>query len=35
MVARFDLAETTPEWALGFCHDIVLGGPSATPLEDA
>ena len=30
LVARFDLDTTTPEWALGFQWDIVLG---ATPVE--
>ena len=31
----FDLATTTPEWALGYRFDIVLGGSGATPLENA
>jgi protocatechuate 3,4-dioxygenase beta subunit len=30
LVAQFDLDTTTPEWALGFQWDIVLG---ATPVE--
>ncbi len=34
LVAAFDLAVTEPEWALGYRWDIVLRGPSATPLED-
>lgn len=34
LVARFSLAETVPEWALGYEFDIVLRGPSATPLQD-
>jgi protocatechuate 3,4-dioxygenase beta subunit len=33
MISRFDWETTTPEWALGFRFDIVLGGPAATPLE--
>ena len=31
LVARFDLATTTPEWALGYRFDIVL---RATPFEE-
>jgi protocatechuate 3,4-dioxygenase beta subunit len=34
MVCRFDLAETVPEWALGYRFDIVLRGRQATPMED-
>jgi protocatechuate 3,4-dioxygenase beta subunit len=35
LVSEFDLATTTPEWALGFRWDIVLGtGSGATPLEE-
>jgi protocatechuate 3,4-dioxygenase beta subunit len=34
MVARFDLKLTEPEFALGYNFDIVLRGPSATPMED-
>jgi protocatechuate 3,4-dioxygenase, beta subunit len=34
MVARFDLAETVPEWALGYTFDIVLRGREETPTED-
>ena len=33
LVSAFDWETTTPEWALGYRFDIVLGGPSATPLE--
>ena len=32
--SSFDLETTTPEWALGYRFDIVLGGRVATPLED-
>jgi protocatechuate 3,4-dioxygenase beta subunit len=32
MIARFDLAATQPEWALGYLFDIVLRGPLATPM---
>ena len=32
LVARFDLAATTPDWALAFEWDVVLRG---TPVEDA
>jgi protocatechuate 3,4-dioxygenase beta subunit len=34
LISRFDWETTTPEWALGYRFDIVLGGPDATPLED-
>jgi protocatechuate 3,4-dioxygenase beta subunit len=36
LVATFDLATTTPEWALGYRWDIVLGrgGAGTTPLEE-
>jgi protocatechuate 3,4-dioxygenase beta subunit len=35
LVSQFDLATTTPDWALGFRWDIVVGrGGSATPLEE-
>ncbi len=34
LISQFDLSETTPEWALAYRFDIVLGGRSATPLED-
>jgi protocatechuate 3,4-dioxygenase beta subunit len=33
MVARFELAATQPERALGYVWDIVLRGAAATPLE--
>jgi protocatechuate 3,4-dioxygenase beta subunit len=33
LISTFDWETTTPEWALGYRFDIVLGGPSATPLE--
>ncbi|HJW59394.1 MAG TPA: protocatechuate 3,4-dioxygenase subunit beta [Actinomycetota bacterium] len=31
LVARFDLAATQPEWALGYRFDVVVGGRAATP----
>ena len=36
LVSRFDLATTSPAWALGYQWDIVLGrgGPGSTPFED-
>ncbi|HWB22502.1 MAG TPA: protocatechuate 3,4-dioxygenase subunit beta [Gaiellaceae bacterium] len=34
MISTFDWETTTPEWALGYRFDIVLGGPGATPLEE-
>ena len=34
LVSRLDWETTTPEWALGYRFDIVLGGPAATPLEE-
>jgi protocatechuate 3,4-dioxygenase beta subunit len=33
LVCQFDLAQTVPEWALAYRFDIVLGGPTETPLE--
>ena len=33
LVAKFDLALTRPEWALGFVFDIVVRGRDATPFE--
>jgi len=33
LIARFDLAVTEPEWALGYVFDIVLRGRQATPME--
>jgi protocatechuate 3,4-dioxygenase beta subunit len=35
LISEFDLATTTPEWALSFRWDVVLGrGSAATPLEE-
>ena len=34
LIARFDLATTEPEWALGYQFDFVLRGRNATPLEE-
>ncbi len=34
MIGRFALEATTPEWALGYAFDIVLGGRGATPMGD-
>lgn len=34
LIARFDLASTKPEWALGYQFDIVLRGREATPFEN-
>ena len=34
LVAAFELASTTPDWALGYRFDIVLRGHSSTPFED-
>jgi protocatechuate 3,4-dioxygenase beta subunit len=33
LICRFELETTKPEWALGYHFDIVLGGPSETPME--
>ena len=33
LVSHFDLALTTPEWALGYRFDIVVRGSAATPFE--
>jgi protocatechuate 3,4-dioxygenase beta subunit len=33
MISRFDWETTTEEWALGYRHDIVLGGRDGTPFE--
>jgi protocatechuate 3,4-dioxygenase beta subunit len=33
LVAHFDLARTTPQFALGYRFDIVLRGGDATPME--
>ncbi len=35
LIARFDIALTKPEWALGYRFDIVLRGRAATPMENA
>jgi protocatechuate 3,4-dioxygenase beta subunit len=34
LISALDWETTTPEWALGYRFDIVLGGPTATPLEE-
>jgi protocatechuate 3,4-dioxygenase beta subunit len=34
LVSRFDLESTSPDWALCFRFDIVLGGREPTPTED-
>jgi protocatechuate 3,4-dioxygenase beta subunit len=34
LISTFELDLTEPEWSLGFRFDIVLGGRSATPLEE-
>jgi protocatechuate 3,4-dioxygenase beta subunit len=33
LIAAFDLATTTPEWALGYKFNLVLRGREATPFE--
>ncbi len=33
LISRLDWGTTTPEWALGFRFDVVLGGSFPTPLE--
>ena len=33
MIARFDLDQTVPEWALAYEFDVVLRGREATPVE--
>jgi protocatechuate 3,4-dioxygenase, beta subunit len=33
LICSFDLGTTEPEWALAYRFDIVLGGPSETPME--
>jgi protocatechuate 3,4-dioxygenase beta subunit len=35
LVAAFDIGITEPEWALGYCFDIVLRGRGATPVQTA
>jgi protocatechuate 3,4-dioxygenase beta subunit len=34
LVCAFDLETTEPEWALAYRFDIVLGGPTETPIEE-
>jgi protocatechuate 3,4-dioxygenase beta subunit len=34
LVSALDWETTTPEWALGYRFDVVLGGARATPLEE-
>ena len=34
LVSQFDIALTTPEWALGYRFDIVVRGRAATPFEE-
>jgi protocatechuate 3,4-dioxygenase beta subunit len=34
LVSKFDLNTTEPEWALGYCFDIVLRGLEETPFEN-
>jgi protocatechuate 3,4-dioxygenase, beta subunit len=34
LISRLDWETTTPEWALGFRFDIVLGGRDGTPFEE-
>lgn len=34
LVARFDLSQSVPEWALAFRFDIVLRGTNATPMDN-
>jgi protocatechuate 3,4-dioxygenase, beta subunit len=33
LVCSFDLETTVPEWALAYRFDVVLGGPTETPME--
>ena len=33
LVCGFDLETTVPEWALAYRFDVVLGGPTQTPME--
>jgi len=33
LVCAFDLETTVPEWALAYHFDVVLGGPTETPME--
>ena len=32
LISSFDLDTTIPEWALGYCFDIVVGGHLTTPV---
>jgi protocatechuate 3,4-dioxygenase beta subunit len=34
LISTFDWETTTPEWALGYRFDIVLGGRDQTPMEE-
>ena len=34
LVCSFDLDTTVEEWALGYRFDVVLGGPTETPMAD-
>jgi protocatechuate 3,4-dioxygenase beta subunit len=34
LLAALDWETTTPEWALGYRFDVVVGGANATPLDD-
>ncbi len=33
LISKFDMETTVPDWALAYRFDIVLDGPSATPIE--
>ena len=33
LICGFDLETTVPEWALAYRFDVVLGGPTQTPME--
>jgi protocatechuate 3,4-dioxygenase, beta subunit len=33
LVCELELERTVPEWALGYRFDVVLGGPTETPME--
>ena len=35
MISSYDHATTSPAWATGYRFDIVLGGATATPLEES
>jgi protocatechuate 3,4-dioxygenase beta subunit len=34
MISSFDWETTTPDWCLGYRFDVVLGGRTATPMEN-